>query len=97
MKKTDVPTTGHNKSALTEIRVQGHLDERWCDWFMGLTITHEENGDTRLTGQIPDQSALYGHLRKVRDLGMPLHSVNHVKPGQTDNAGTNQRTRGNKR
>lgn len=90
MSETDVPTAGHPESALTEIRVQGHLHERWCDWFMGLTITHEENGDTRLTGQVPDQSALYGHLRKVRDLAMPLLSVNRLELDQTDVASLNQ-------
>ena len=94
MNETDAPTMGYDQSALTEIRVQGHLDERWCDWFSGLTITHEANGDTRLTGQIPDQAALYGHLRKVRDLGMPLLSVNRLEPEQAGVAGLNQRISG---
>ena len=79
MSTIDHPTTGHHQTVTTEIRVQGHLDARWRDWFMGLTIMHEEDGATRLTGQIPDQSALYGLLRKVRDLGLPLLSVNRVK------------------
>jgi hypothetical protein len=86
--------TRHPESALTEIRVQGHLDERWCDWFSGLTITHEENGDTLLIGSVVDQAALYGLLRKVRDLGMPLLSVNLLELGQTDVAGLNQRMNG---
>lgn len=94
MYETDAPAFGYHESALTEIRVQRHLDERWCDWFSELTITHEANGDTRLTGQIPDQSALIGCLRKVRDLGMPLLSVNRIKLGQTDVAGLNQRISG---
>lgn len=47
-------TTVHKEPELTEICVQGHLDKSWCDWFMGLTITHCENGDTRLTGLVPD-------------------------------------------
>ena len=89
MNETYVPTTGYNEFELTEIRVQGHLDKHWRDWFTGLTITHEENGGTRLTGLVPDQSALYGLLRKVRDLGLPLLSVNRVKPGQADVAGIN--------
>ncbi len=61
-----------------QIRVQGHLDSQWTDWFEGLTITLEEDGDTLLTGPIIDQEALYGLLKKVRDLGMPLVSVNPI-------------------
>lgn len=84
------PTTERKEPELTEICVQGHLDERWCDWFMGLTITHCENGDTRLTGLVPDQSALYGLLRKIRDLGIPLLSVNRVKASPADVADISQ-------
>ncbi len=89
MSKTDAPTTRHSGSVLTDICVQGYIDEHWCDWFMGLTITHEGNGDTRLTGQVPDQSALYGLLKKVRDLGLPLLSVNRLEFGPTDVASLN--------
>ena len=67
-----------------EIRIRGHLDEQWADWFGGLTITLEEGGDTLLTGQVVDQAALFGLLRKVSDLGMPLLSVNPVKPDGAD-------------
>jgi hypothetical protein len=67
-----------------QIRIKGHLDEQWADWFGGLTITLEEDGDTLLTGQVVDQAALFGLLRKVSDLGMPLLSVNPVKPDETD-------------
>ena len=67
-----------------EIRIQGHLDTHWTDWFGMLTVTLEENGNTLLTGTVADQSALHGLLRKVRDLGMPLISVNRIEPGQTD-------------
>ena len=67
-----------------QIRLKGHLGCQWTDWFGGLTITLEENGDTLLTGPVVDQAALYGLLRKVRDLGMPLLSVIQVKPGQAD-------------
>ncbi len=62
------------------IRLRGQLDSQWTDWFGGLTITREENGDTLLTGPVVDQAALHGLLRKVRDLGMPLVSVIRVKP-----------------
>ena len=61
-----------------QIRIRGHLDGQWTDWFEGLTITLEEDGDTLLTGPVSDQAALHGLLRKIRDLGMPLVSVNRV-------------------
>lgn len=63
-----------------QIRIRGHLDSRWTDWFEGLSITLEENGDTLLTGPVVDQAALHGLLKKVRDLGLSLVSVNTVKP-----------------
>jgi hypothetical protein len=67
-----------------QIRIEGHLGGRWTDWFGGLTITREDNGHTLLTGPVIDQAALHGLLRKVRDLGMPLVSVNRVAPDQAD-------------
>ena len=68
-----------------EIRIKGHLDAQWVTWFDGLTITLEENGDTLLSGPVADQAVLHGLLKKVRDLGMPLVSVNqvHSKQGET--------------
>ena len=59
-----------------EIRLKGHLEARWVQWFDGLTITLEDDGDTLLTGPVIDQAALHGLLRKVRDLGLTLLSVN---------------------
>ncbi|MGH2495467.1 MAG: hypothetical protein ACRDIV_12255 [Ktedonobacteraceae bacterium] len=67
-----------------QIRIEGHLGTQWTDWFGGLTITLADNGDTLLTGPVVDQAALHGLLKKVRDLGMPLVSVNRGKPGQAD-------------
>ena len=61
------------------IRVTGHLGRQWTDWFDGMTIILEDNGDTLLIGPVLDQAALYGLLKKVRDLGMPLVSVIRVK------------------
>ena len=61
-----------------QIRIKGHLGRQWTDWFGGLAITLEDNGDTLLTGLVTDQAALHGLLRKVRDLGMPLVSVSPV-------------------
>ena len=69
------PKTDSNQPMVYQIRVKGHLESEWTDWFGGLTITLEDNGETLLTGPVADQSALHGLLRKVRDLGMPLVSV----------------------
>jgi hypothetical protein len=71
-----------------QIRIKGQLDSQWTDWFGGLTITLEDNGDTLLTGSVVDQAALHGLLKKVRDLGMPLVSVSPVEPGQADASDT---------
>ena len=71
-------------SLVYEIKVEGHLGQQWADWFGGVTITLEANGNTLLTGPVIDQAALYGLLKKVRDLGMPLVSVNRVQPRQVD-------------
>jgi hypothetical protein len=84
MSETHPSTEDHYEPGLYEIRLKGHLDDRWADWFGGLTLTLEDNGDTLLTGLAVDQAALHGLLRKVRDLGMPLLSINRVEPGQTD-------------
>ena len=67
-----------------QIRIMGHLGPQRTDWFEGLTITLEDNGDTLLTGTVIDQAALHGLLKKVRDLGMPLISLNSIGPGQAD-------------
>jgi hypothetical protein len=74
-----------------QIRIQGHLGRQWTDWFGGLTITLADNGDTLLTGPVVDQAALHGLLRKVRDLGLPLISVNRVEPGQADGSDSGRR------
>ena len=63
-----------------QIRIEGHLGPKWTDWFGGLSITLEDNGETFLTGPVVDQAALHGLLRKVRDLGMPLISAIRVQP-----------------
>ena len=67
-----------------QIRIKCHLGSDWTNWFEGLTITPEENGDTLLTGPVVDQAALHGLLKKVRDLGMTLISVNRVEPDQAE-------------
>lgn len=84
------PKSNPNQPRIYEIRVEGHLGQQWTDWFEGLTITRETNGDTLITGLVADQAALYGLLKKVRDLGLPLFSVNcrdinpPVSPQNTD-------------
>ena len=62
-----------------QIRIKGHLGREWTDWFGGLTLTLEDNGETLLTGPVIDQAALHGVLKKVRDVGMPLLSVIEVQ------------------
>ncbi len=79
-----------NKPQCYEIRLKGHLDDQWAEWFEGLTITLEENGNTLLTGPVIDQSALHGLLKKVRDLGLPLISVSPVELGPSTTLGTGQ-------
>jgi hypothetical protein len=61
-----------------EIRIQGHLDNRWAGWFDGLSLSHGSDGTTVIRGQVVDQAALHGLLQKVRDIGLPLVSVTHV-------------------
>ena len=63
-----------------QIRLRGHLGARWTGWFEGLTVSLEPGGDTLLTGPVPDQAALYGLLRKVRDLGLPLLALVCTNP-----------------
>ena len=77
------PKSTPSQPAVYQIRLKGHLDSQWTDWFDGLTITLEEDGDTLLTGPLVDQSALHGLLKKVRDLGMPLVSVSQVQSNET--------------
>lgn len=83
MGETDASTGSHDEPDRYEIRIKGHLDRRWADRFEGLTITLEDNGETLLVGAVVDQAALYGWLRKVRDLGLVLVSVTRVEAGQS--------------
>ena len=71
--------TGPDQPTTYQVRIKGHLGPEWTDWFGGLAITLDNNGDTLLTGLVVDQAALHGLLRRVRDLGMPLVSVSQMK------------------
>ena len=89
MSATHAATDSHDEPGLYAIRVRGHLDARWAERFGSMTITLAENGETLLTGPVSDQAALHGLLKKVRDLGLPLVSVNPIRPGLTDAADGN--------
>jgi hypothetical protein len=78
------PNLNLHQPVIYQIRVESHLDSAWTDWFEGLTITWEENGNTFLTGPVVDQAALYGLLKKVRDLGLPLLSLQRLEPDPPD-------------
>ena len=80
MSATDGSTRRPDGFELHEIRVQGHLDERWSDWMEGLVFTHESDGTTTLTGPLADQAALHGVLNTIRDLNLPIISVRRVYP-----------------
>ena len=69
--------TGHDTVDIYQIRVRGHLDQRWADWFDGFTLEYI-NGKTILTGPVADQSALHGVLSKIRDLGLPIELVENL-------------------
>ena len=78
MTETHTSTAGWHEAGRYEIRLRGHLENRWAAWFDGLSITHESNGTTVISGPVVDQAALHGLLQKVRDLGLPLVSLVHV-------------------
>ena len=84
------PKTNSDQPVVYQIRIKGHLSHQWTDWFEGLTITLEEDGNTLLIGPVVDQAALHGLLKKVRDLGMPLVSVSPVEHGPSTTLGTGQ-------
>lgn len=74
------PPTNRPQQTIYQFRVEGHLTPLWEAEFEGLTITLEESGETLLTGPVVDQAALYGLLRKIRDLGLPLVSAIRLQP-----------------
>ena len=80
MSETHASTEDHHEPGCYEIRLKGHLDTRWADQFEHMSFTYASDGTTILAGPVVDQAALYGLLRKVRDLGLPLVSVILIEP-----------------
>ena len=78
MANTNTTVENQKQPDSYEIRLKGHLDARWTGWFDGFTITLTDSGETILTGSVADQAALHGLLKKVRDLGLPLLSINPI-------------------
>jgi hypothetical protein len=79
------PSPPHpDQSGFYEIRLKGHVNARWADRFAGLSLSHASDGTTILSGPVVDQAALYGVLRTLRDLALPLLSVNRIEPDQAD-------------
>jgi len=76
----NLPHAGHTGPGWFEIRLQGHLEQRWSAWFDGLEITTNGDGTTTIRGLVADQAALHGLLQKVRDAGLPLVSLTPVAP-----------------
>ena len=74
----------YDEPATYEIRLKGHLPNRWAEWFGDVSINLDDDGTTRLTCPVIDQAALYGLLKKVRSLGLPLISVNRIELNQTN-------------
>ncbi len=90
MSDTHAVKEDHDEPARYEIRIKGHLDDRWADRFEGMRFAHESDGTTILSGPVVDQAALHGLLRRVRDLGMPLLSVIRRTPGDADASAVRQ-------
>ncbi|MBA2697059.1 MAG: hypothetical protein H0U62_14760 [Actinobacteria bacterium] len=84
MSETHALTGDRHGAGRYEIRLQGHLENRWAAWFDGLTLTRAGDGTTLIHGPVVDQAALFGLLQKVRDIGLPLVSVTHVEPDRPD-------------
>ncbi len=89
MSTPHVATEDHHEPGRYEIRLKGHLDARWARRFEGLSLSHASDGTTILSGPVVDQAALYGLLRQVRDLGLPLLSVMEVEPKQANGPDVN--------
>lgn len=77
---SDTQMASPGQPLIYEVSIKGHLADDWNDWFGGVTVTPQADGTTLLTCQVVDQAALHGLLRQIRDLGMPLISINRIEP-----------------
>jgi hypothetical protein len=82
MTERHTPAFDRSEAEHYEIRLTGHLDAHWTAWFDGLTVSHQDDGTTVIRGPVADQAALHGLLQRVRDLGLPLVSVERVEDDQ---------------
>ena len=92
MSEPHTATENHHEPGRYEIRLKGHLDDRWAESFEHMSFTHASDGTTILSGPVVDQAALYGLLRQVRDLGLPLLSVMQVDAKQPNRSDANPDT-----
>lgn len=90
MANEHLPTKDSGEPVVYQLRVKGHLGAQWGAWFGGMTVMQTPNGETLITGLVADQAALYGLLRKVRDVGLPLISVTRAQTDQIDEPDSNQ-------
>lgn len=91
MADIDEGTHEPDRPTFYQIRIRGHLDQQWEDWFDGMAVAPAEDGDTLLTGPVDDQAALLGLITRVRDLGIPLVWVKPVKPDRADTPGSSEK------
>ena len=82
--KESNPKFNTRKESVYQIKIRGHLDSQWSDWFNGLSVTTDQEGNTLITGPVVDDSALHGLLKRIRDLGMPLISCNQIQSEEDD-------------
>jgi hypothetical protein len=92
MTERHVPEGDRPGAGRYEIRLTGHLAARWAAWFDGLTVSHEGDGTTLISGPVADQAALHGLLQRVRDLGLPLVSVTRDETDPPTTHGSGQTT-----
>jgi hypothetical protein len=91
MTERATPTPDRSDAGSYEIRLTGHLDAHWTAWFDGMTVSRQSDGTTVISGPVADQAALHGLLQRVRDLGLPLVSVERVEDDQPDPTNPNAR------
>ena len=77
-------SSDQHRAGQYEIRIKGHLESRWAAWFDGLSLAHNSDGTTIISGLVADQAALHGLLQRVRDIGLPLMSVTRIEAHQPD-------------